>query len=133
MKKALLVLLALFILTSCTKEKEPKEKDINVFEIIDEKFNQNEITFSRDAKLNEDDYYAKEGWQYVINDASCIVDVYYFGEDSSIYKDALEKEAIRAKQYDNQYFSATVNKGMAAIIWDGCSNYDSIKNILMNL
>lgn len=132
-KKALLVLLALFLITGCDKKEVAKKEEKDIFEVIDEKFKENNLSYVRDVELNADDYYAKIGWQYAINDSSCIVDIYYFGEDSNIYKDALQNGAIRAKQYDNQYFSATVNKGMAAIIWDGCNNTEFIKNILLGL
>lgn len=135
MKKALLILLALFVIVGCDKKKDKKEenKDINIYEIIDKEFKKNNISFIRESELNHENYYASSAWQYVIDDALCIVDVYYFGEDSNIYIDALEKQAIRSKDYDNQYLSAVVNKGMAAIIWDGCEKSALIKKILMDL
>lgn len=133
MKKALLILLAFFTITSCTNKKEIPEEKIDIYEEIDKKFDESGVSYTRKVELNAANYYAKEGWQYAIDEGSCIVDVYYFGEESNMYKDALDKGAIRAKEYDNQYFLATVNKGMAAIIWDGCNNSEIIKNILMNL
>lgn len=137
MKKALLILLALFVIVGCDKKKDEKEENeynaTNIYEAIDKEFKKNDISFIRESELNHENYYASSAWQYVIDNASCIVDIYYFGEDSSVYKDALDKQAIRSKDYDDQYISAVVNNGMAAIVWDGCEKSTLIKNILMDL
>lgn len=134
MKKALLILLALFVIVGCDKKKDKKEENnIDIYEVIDKEFKKNDISFIRESELNHENYYASSAWQYVIDNASCIVDVYYYGEDSSVYKDFIEKQAIRSKDYDNQYLSAVVNKGMGAIVWDGCEKSALIKKILMDL
>ena len=134
MKKIFIILICFCILTGCdetSKTNKTEKKDI--FAIIDQKFKDGQINFVRNGKLNHESYYANEGWQYVIDDASCIVDIYSFDENSEIYKDAFEKQAIRARDYDNNYIVSTVNKGAAAIIWEGCNKTEEIQNIIKTL
>lgn len=134
MKKALLVLLALFVIAGCDKKNDVDSKPkINIYKIIDEKFKENNIDFTRESQLNYENYYALDGWQYVIDNATCIVDIYSFNEDDPVYVESLERQAIISKDFDNQYISAVVNKGMAAIIWSGCEKEETIKDILLNL
>ena len=133
MTKALIILLALFTLTACNNKEIKVDKAKQTFELVDKKLTENNIVFSRNVELTASDYYAKEAWQYVINDAACIVDIYYYGEESDIYKDALEKGAVKSKIYDNQYIYATINKGIAAIIWDSCNIKSDVETIIMGL
>ncbi len=133
MKKLVFILIACLALTGCNEIKANKPEDNSkIYEKIDAKLKENNIEFSK-VEINKDNYYALEAWQYNINNASCIVDIYRYNIETDFYKEAVEMGALRSKEYEGQYIVATVTNGIGAIIWSGCDKEDQINSILGEL
>lgn len=133
MKKLLFILLACTMLTGCNEVVDKKQEDgSEIYKTIDTKLKESNLEFSK-VEIDKDDYYALEAWQYSINNASCIVDIYRYNMDTDFYKEAVEMGALKSKNYENQYIIATVTNGIGAIIWSGCDKEDQINSILNGL